>query len=125
MIQYKRQQQQVVVLWIFVVISLCFIDMVNGSAIPVATRPIFIKCEHPLDVIKRLPTAVLDTSLMSTKSYLETTAMVIPIGLIWKIKDLWTFGWKAWGMEAIKMGMEWGYVSALWSGNEKFFSSIG
>ena len=110
-----QRQQQLVALWIVALIAFFWIDTVNGSAFPMANRPIFIKSEHPLDVIKRLPVTVLDTSLISTKSFLETAAMVIPGGLIWKIGDLRTLGWKVWLMGAVKMGTEWGSISALFS----------
>ena len=88
---------------------------VNGSAFPLSSRPIFIKNDHPFDVVKRLPVTVLDTSLISTKSFLETAAMVVPIGLIWKIGDLRSLGWKVWVKGAVKMGSEWGSFSAIFS----------
>jgi hypothetical protein len=49
---------------------------------------------------------------------------MVPAGLIWKLNELRTSGWRQWALEALKMGTEWGQFSALYAGGEKFVAGV-
>ena len=57
---------------------------------------------QPIEVLKRLPGAVVDSTKASVSSFVQTAGVVIPAGLIWKIGTLRSSGMKAWGMEGGK-----------------------
>ena len=57
---------------------------------------------QPIDVLKRLPGALVESSKASINSFVQTAGVVIPAGLIWKLGTLRSSGMKAWGMEGGK-----------------------
>ena len=57
---------------------------------------------QPIEVLKRLPGAVLESSKASIISFSQTAGVVIPAGLIWKLGTLRSSGMKAWAMEGGK-----------------------
>jgi hypothetical protein len=100
------------------------LDMLKRILLTPPVIPVLFKADHPVDVVKRLPVAVLDAGVTALSAFFSTAAVMIPAGLIWKFSALRSNGAKAWGLEALKMGVEWGSFSASYSGGEQFFARI-
>jgi hypothetical protein len=100
------------------------VDMLKRILLTPPVIPVLFKADHPVDVVKRFPVAVLDAGVSALSAFFSTAAVMIPGGLVWKFAVLRSNGVKAWGLEALKMGVEWGSFSASYSGGEQFFARI-
>ena len=89
---------------LFAVSLLIFFIECRCSAVPASSVMIHVGSNRlqPIEVLKRLPGAVVDSTKASISSFIQTAGVVIPAGLIWKIGTLRSSGMKSWAMEGGK-----------------------
>lgn len=69
--------------------------------------------------VNRIPNAILTAILKSLGSFVNTSALMIPIGLIINIMEIRS-GPSAWLRKGAMMGVEWASISAIFAGSEEF-----
>ena len=129
----RRWTTLIISLWVCIYITS---SDAMGGALPAPTRPVLVnndhpldmlksflpkevpvlfKADHPIDVVKRIPVAIMEGGTSALLAFLQTAMVMTPAGLIWKFSALRSNGPKAWAVEALKMGVEWGSFSASYS----------
>ena len=71
-------------------------------------------------VLGRLPSLPVIVAAGTLLSFLQTFAVMLPVGMVINGKVLVKEGFKPWMVKGSALGLDWGKVSALFVGGEKF-----
>mmetsp|Transcript_31600 Transcript_31600/g.34545 ORF Transcript_31600/g.34545 Transcript_31600/m.34545 type:complete len:266 (+) Transcript_31600:242-1039(+) len=82
-----------------------------------------VKCAESFkQMSSRTPLALKETIFSSADSFFNSLLAIIPIGLIYNIKQIRTV--KLWLKNGVMTGLEWGKVTAIYAGGETFCKAI-
>ena len=107
-------------MWSLFILLVASLDVAHAIALPTKTltpppTSSLFRYDSPLDIPKRLPISVLDGCVCGALAFLQTAAVMVPGGLVWKFGELRANGWRRWLAAGINMGSEWGAFSAVYS----------
>lgn len=75
-------------------------------------------------LFKRLPLVPVASVMAGLEGFLQTGMIMLPIGMIMNGKVLFKEGLKPWCVKGSKLSLDWGKVSALFAGGDKFFVAL-
>lgn len=95
-----RVGNRCILLYTVLILALFFKEC-RSSAIPISSGVISIgeNSIQPINIFRRFPVAIFDTSKASIESFLQTAGVMVPAGMIWKLGTLKSSGMKPWMME--------------------------
>lgn len=95
-----RVNNRCILLYTVLVLALYFKEC-KASTLPLSSGVISIGENNlqPLNILRRFPIAILDTSKASIGSFVQTAGVMVPAGMIWKLGILRSSGMKPWVME--------------------------
>ena len=75
-------------------------------------------------ILSRLPSLPIVVVTSTLGSFLQTLAVMLPVGMVLNGKVLIKEGFKPWVVKSSTLGLDWGKVSALFVGGEKFILEL-
>lgn len=78
---------------------------------------------NTIKIVSRLPRSLYIGTYVGIESFIQTAVVMLPIGCILKF-GLLKQGLKVWFENGSQLGIEWGTLSAVFSGTESFFANI-
>jgi hypothetical protein len=95
-----RFSNRCILLYTVLIVALYFKEC-RSSTLPLSSSVISIgeNSLQPINILRRFPVAIFDTSKSSLESFLQTAGVMVPAGMIWKLGTLKSSGMKPWMME--------------------------
>jgi len=75
-------------------------------------------------ILRRLPHTPLEVAKSGGVSFMQTAAVMVPVGMLINIKALFKTGVKTWFKKGSSMGLDWAVISAVFQGGETFFATL-
>ena len=75
-------------------------------------------------MLQRLPYAPFEVAKSGGMSFVQTAAVMVPVGMLVNIKALFKTGAKTWFKRGSTMGLDWAVISAVFQGGETFFATL-
>ena len=126
--------------WLLIATLVCH---ASCSVIPARLRPMTVSASANLEesdsnkwsiavgemmpapgLFGRLPLVPIPTAMAGIEGFLQTGAIMLPIGMIMNGKVLFKEGLKPWFVKGSKLSLDWGKVSGLFAGGDKFFLAL-